>query len=218
MSQQPTKSNEFFSNYHIPQGVLNDNTLINFYELQNEYEIMELMDIAYETADKISPTGTRTPIDIKIIEQKRKELEDELRVRQQEEKEDEQHRQNWQNWAEHERKKTELSLKKEKLEQMTRLQKALENPKIKDLLLKVMNHELTPEKAFSTITKNSKLKEQMMTLTSTHGRGGKSRIFRRKNTKMTSKSIRTARMARTARSTRRTRRHRNSSTRRSRRK
>ena len=47
----------------------------------------------------------------------------------------------------------------EKLEKMKRLQRALENPKVGDLLLKVMNREITPQQAFDSINSNPDLKK-----------------------------------------------------------
>ena len=44
-------------------------TAIDTSNLENEEEIMRLIDIAYEIADDLSPTGTRTPNDIDNIEQ-----------------------------------------------------------------------------------------------------------------------------------------------------
>ena len=92
---------------------------------------------------------------------------------------------------------------------MNRLRQALQNPEVTDLLLKVMNHQFTPQQAFNSINAIPNLKKQMLSLTSKGSQGGKSRIFRRKNKKMTSTS---------KQKTRGTRRHRKSSTRRSTRK
>jgi hypothetical protein len=196
--------------------VINNGIAINTGELQNDEEIKQLMEIAYEMADELSPTGQRTPFDIEMIETKRKQLEEELRQRTEEKEEDQKHRDAWQGWAEQQRKKRELSLK---IEQMNRLQEALKKPEVKDLLknpevtdllLKVMNHQFTPQQAFKSINAIPNLKKQMLSLTSKGTRtGGKSRIFRRKNKKMTSTSRRKVRG---------TRRHRKSSTRRSTRK
>lgn len=52
--------------------------LIDVGHPENDTEIMELLDIAYEIAYKDSPTRTRTPLDIEIIESKRRELENKL--------------------------------------------------------------------------------------------------------------------------------------------
>lgn len=170
---------------------------------------MELLDIAYEIADKDSPTGTRTPFDIEIIESKRRQLENQLLESQREEEEDKKRSDAWQAFAERERQKTELSVKKEKLDKIKRLQKALENSEVKELLFKVMKSNTTPQKAFAYIKANPIFTENMMRLTLKGKSGGKSRIFRRKNKKTRSKSRRNAQ---------RTRRHRKSSTRRSTRK
>jgi predicted transcriptional regulator len=198
---------DIFNKYNIPSTLLNDNELIETDKPIDDEEIMELMNVAYQIADKSSPTGTRTPFDIEILETKRKQLEEDLLDREKEEKEYTEFRKAVQDNAEKERKKTELSVKREILERINRLQNALKNPKIKELLLKVINHKLTPEQAFASIKENSSLKEQMMrlTLNGVGKRGGKSRVFRRKNKKSTS---------RTRRSMRSTRRHRKSSSRR----
>ena len=92
------------------------------------------------------------------------------------------------------------------------LKKALENSEVKELLFKVMKSNTTPQKAFADIKANPIFTENMMSLTLKGKRGGKSRIFRRKNKKTRSKSRRNAQR------TQRTRRHRKSSTRRSTRK
>jgi hypothetical protein len=192
-----------YEQYKIPISVLDKNTIINTDEPADEYEIMGLLNYAYDQADEISPTGRRTPQDIDNIENFKKQLEEDLHRRQKEAQEDEAHSASWQAWADTQRKKSEDSVKREKLEKITRLQEALKNPKIKDLLLKVMNHQLTPQQAFADIKDNAGLKEKMMSLTLKGRRGGKSRVFRRKNKKTTSKSTRC---------TRSTRRHRKSST------
>ena len=198
---------DIYNQYNIPRVVLNGDEFIEFDKPIDDEEIMELMNVAYQIADKSSPTGTRTPFDIEILETKKKQLEQDLLDREKEEKEYTEFRKAVQDNAEKERKKTELSVKREILERINRLQNALKNPKIKELLLKVINHKLTPQEAFDSIKANSSLKEQMMRLTLKGlGQGaGKSRIFRRKNKKSTS---------RTRRSMRSTRRHRKSSSRR----
>jgi hypothetical protein len=198
---------DIFNKYNIPSTLLNDNELIETDKPIDDEEIMELMNVAYQIADKSSPTGTRTPFDIEILETKRKQLEEDLLDREKEEKEYTEFRKAVQDNAEKERKKTELSVKREILERINRLQNALKNPTIKELLLNVINHKLTPKEAFASIKENSSLKKQMMrfTLNGVGKSGGKSRIFRRKNKKSTS---------RTRRSMRSTRRHRKSSSRR----
>lgn len=198
---------DIFNKYNIPSALLNDDELIETDKPIDDKEIMELMNVAYQIADKSSPTGTRTPFDIEILETKRKQLEQDLLDREKEENEDTEFRKAVQDNAEKERKKTELSVKREILERINRLQNALKNPTIKELLLNVINHKLTPQQAFASIKENSSLKEQMMhlTLNGVGKSGGKSRIFRRKNKKSTS---------RTRRSMRSTRRHRKSSSRR----
>lgn len=196
----------------IPSLVLHGNVLINTDEPDDDEEIMELMNIAYKLADELSPTGTRTPLDMKILDEKKKELESYLSQINKEDEEAKAHSASWQAWAAQERKKTELSVKREKLEKMKRLHEALKNPKIKELLLMVMNRQLTPQQAFADIKAKPDLQKQMMSLTLKGRSGGKSRVFRRKNKKMTSTSKRNVRR------TRHTRRHRKSSTRRSTRK
>jgi len=89
---------------------------------------------------------------------------------------------------------------------MERLKEALKNSKVQDLLLKIMRRQMTPQQAFGAVTKHPKSKEQMMGLTLKGTNGGKSRVFRRKNKKMTSTSRRKVRG---------TRRHRKSYSRRS---
>jgi hypothetical protein len=203
-----------YDKYDIPDGVLNNDEIIKTYELVDDDEIWYLLNFAYDKADEISPTGRRTPEQIDEIEQLKKELEEDMRQRQKEAEEDKAHSDSVQAWADTQRKKREDSVKREKIEKITRLQEALKNPKIKDLLLKVMNRKITPEQAFADIKANTDLKGKIMSLTyPTKYRGtrigGKSRVFRRKNKKTTSTSRRNAR---------RTQRHRKSSTRRSRRK
>jgi len=195
-----------------------DDTAIDTSNLENEEEIMQLINIAYEIADDLSPTGTRTPNDIDNIEQLKTQLEYELAQRKIEEEQDRLHSLAVQSWAEKQRENKKLLVKQDKLEKMKRLHDALKNPKVGDLLFKVMNNTLTREQAqkqaFAAINSNPGLKKQMMSLTwtGTETRGGKSRVFRRKNKKMTSKSRRNVRR------TRHTRRHRKSSSRRSTRK
>ena len=209
MSKTNMPETDLYEKYKIPNEVLDDDTFIKTDELVDD-EIMFLLNYAYEIADELSPTGRRTPKQIDEIEQLKNQLKQDLRQRQKEAEEDQLHTASWQAWADIERKKREDSVKREKLEKITRLQEALKNPKIKDLLSKVMNRKLTPQQAFADIKDNSGLKEKMMSLTLKGPRtGGKSRVFRRKNKKTTSTSRRNAR---------RTRRHRKSSTRRSTRK
>lgn len=190
-------------------------TAIDTSNLENEEEIMRLINIAYEIADDLSLTGTRTPNDIDNIEQLKKELENNLRESQKETEDDRLRSVAVQSWAEKQREKIDQSLKTEKLEKMKRIHDALKYPKVGYLLLKVMNKTLTQQQAFAAINSNPGLQKQMMSLTlkGTGTRnGGKSRVFRRKNKKTRSKSRRNAQR------TQRTRRHRKSSTRRSTRK
>ena len=123
----------------------------------------------------------------------------------------------WKAYAARIQKRIRDDVKEDRSKQMTRLQEALKDPNIKDILLKVMTRRLTPDKAFHDIKANPGLNQEMMRFTlkgsgtgsGTGKKGGKSRVFRRKNKKTTSKSKRNAR---------RTQRHRKSSTRRSTRK
>lgn len=140
------------------------------------------------------------------------QLVNELAKREREIEEDKTRSDAVQKWAKDQREKINQSLKLEKIDKMERLQRALKNPKVRDLLLKVMNHKITQEQAFADIKSNPDLKKQMMSLTLTGTgtrKGGKSRVFRRKNKKTRSKSRRNAQY---------TRRHRKSSSRRSTRK
>jgi hypothetical protein len=201
------------SNYGVPPVFINDDDVeIITSEPIDDDEIMMLMNALYLGADRISPTGERSLYDMEILDKTKKELDRRLREIIKEKGNAQADSNAWQAFAENERTKTELSVKREKLEKMNRLKKALENPEIKDLLLKVMNRQLTPQQAFADIKANHKLKEKMMSLTLNGRRGGKSRVFRRKNKKMTSTSKRNVRR------TRHTRRHRKSSTRQSTRK
>jgi len=193
--------------------IVHNDSIIDPGELQNDEEIMRLMDLAYQMADEVSPTGQRTPSDIDMIELKRKQLEEELRQRTKEEKDDQKLRDDWQYWAQREREKTELSLNREQLKRFKeavknpRVKDLLLKPKVQDLLLKIMRRQMTPEQAFGAVTKDPDLKKQMMGLIyQGTKKGGKSRVFRRKNKKMTSTSRRKVRG---------TRRHRKSYSRRS---
>ena len=195
--------------------VFNNDKVFNTEELETNDEIMNWLQLALEHADDISPTGSRSPHDISMLEIEKKRLEQELEQRQQEETDAKKHSAVWRTWADSKRKQINDSVKRDLSKRMTRLHEALENPKVKDLLLKVMNRTISKEQVFDAIKENTELKEQIMTLTrpiSNRGKGntgGKSRVFRRKNKKRTSTSKRNAR---------RTQRHRKSSTRRSTRK
>ena len=193
---------------------INNGEVFNTEELDNDEEIMKLLTNTVKTADELSPTGSRTPHDVSMLEKEEKRLKEDRRKREQQEAEDNAHRASWQTWANTQRQKRNDSLKREKINKITQLQNALKDPKVKDLLLKVRDRTILPEQAFDDINDNSSLKEKMMSLTRplskrVTDRGGKSRVFRRKNKKTTSTSRRNAR---------RTRRHRKSSTRRSTRK
>lgn len=202
-----SKASNTIHEYGIPSLILDDDKFIKTDNPIDDDEIMLLVNIAYTMADEISPTGKRTPNDIDKIEQLKNQLNNEMLERKREEEQDNEHSKAWQIWAEQQRKKRELPVKRE---QMNRLRQALQNPEVTDLLLKVMNHQFTPQQAFNSINAIPNLKKQMLSLTSKRTRkGGKSRIFRRKNKKMTSTS---------KQKTRGTRRHRKSSTRRSTRK
>ncbi len=184
--------------------------------VENDIEIMDLMNTAYQAADKYNLTKTRSPDVIQNLNELKNQLEKDLLDREKDKKEINEHRLAWQAWAERQGETRELSVKREKSEKMKRLQRALENPEVKDLLLKVMNRKITPQEAFDSIKANHMLKNQIQGLTLTGlngtGKGGKSRVFRRKNKTTRSKSRRNVRR------TQHTRTHQKSSTRRSTRK
>lgn len=195
--------------------LITDDISIDTGELQNNEEIMLLMDFAYEMADELSPTGTRSPDDIKLIESTKKQLQDNLARKTQDEKSDEEYSKAWQLWAEQQRKKSESFLTQDKREKMNRLQDALKNPKVQDLLkkpkvqdllLKIMTRQMTPQELFANAKESPYFRKAMSLVTLQGTKGGKSRVFRRKNKKMTSTSRRKVRG---------TRRHRKSYSRRS---
>jgi hypothetical protein len=203
--------------------VLHNDQVFNTEELENDEEIKKFIDIAYDYADTLSPTGSRSPHDVSMLEKEEKQLKEDLLKRKQQEAEDNAHSASWRTWADSKRKQINDSVKRDLSKRMTRLHEALKDPKIKDILLEVMNRTISKEQAFddikdlniqqafNDIKANPSLKNQMMSLTlkGPANTGGKSRVFRRKNKKTTSTSRRNAR---------RTRRHRKSSTRRSTRK
>lgn len=204
--------------HKIPLFLLNDDEFIKTYEPKDDEEIDLLMDALYIAADRKS-AGQRTPENINRLTKIRHILDAELKERERDEI-DEQERsesrqQNAAQTAERDRERTKLSVKKEKIEKMERLKKALKNPKVKDLLVKIRMRQMTPQQAFGAVKSKPRLNEQMMrttlqgTRTGTRKKGGKSRIFRRKNKKTTSTSRRKVRG---------TRRHRKSYSRRSTRK
>ena len=189
---------------------------------ENSDEINNLVSATYELLNQDTPTGRRTPEDIRNIENFRKDLKQNLYDTELDEIENQHNRENWLAYAEKIRKQNEnlnndlikRFHSKQKPQEIMHLNKALENPKVKDLLLKVRDRTISPKQVFDAIKENTDLKEQITTLTRpiskrVTGTGGKSRVFRRKNKKTTSTSRRNAR---------RTRRHRKSSTRRSTRK
>jgi len=197
--------------YDIPLTILDDDVLINTYEPINHEEISLLMNVLYQAADKRSPTGRRTPADIERLINIQKVLEKSLNEREEQEMNDQQRSNSVQAIAEQERKKTETSVKQEIKEKMNRIHQALQDPRIKGLFYKpdTTRMPIKPEDAFADIKSKPELEKQMMRLTLRGRRGGKSRVFRRKNKKTRSKSRRNAQY---------TRRHRKSSTRRSTRK
>ncbi len=198
----------FFDKYGIIRTTINNNnTFVDRDDPESMQEILELIFMAYTNADKFSPRGgPRTIADLDTIQQKEQQLVEVLTNKQLEKEDDEAYSKLWQEWADRERKKRDLSLNREK---MKRLHDALKNPEVKDLLLNVMKHKITPQQAFHDIKANPDLKNQIQGLTLNGKLGGKSCVFRRKNKKTTFKSRRNAQ---------RTRRHRKSSTRRSTRK
>lgn len=207
------ESTDIYDRYGMSRIIVYNDNLIDLDNPTNDEEIKNLIDTAYEFADKQSPTGTRTPSDVKLLENKRKELEQMLSEMEEEKSQNQMNRESWEAHAARTQKRIRDDVKEDRSKQMTRLQEALKDPNIKDILLKVMTRRLTPDKAFHAIKANTGLNQEMMRLTlkgtGTGKKGGKSRVFRRKNKKTTSKSKRNAR---------RTQRHRKSSTRRSTRK
>jgi len=202
--------------YEFPFFIIDNDEVITTYKPKDNEEIDLLMEALYIAADRKSD-GQRTPENIDRLTKIRHILDAELKERERDEI-DEQERSKIRQkkaaqTAEQDRERTELSVKKEKIEKMERLKKALENTQVQDLLFKVMNNRIKKEEAlFGAVTKNPKSKEQMMGLIyqgTRKRKGGKSRVFRRKNKKMTSTSRRKVRG---------TRRHRKSYSRRSTRK
>jgi len=200
--------------YEFPFFIIDNDEVITTYKPKDNEEIDLLMEALYIAADRKS-AGQRTPENIDRLTKIRHILDAELKERERDEI-DEQERSKIRQkkaaqTAEQDRERTELSVKKEKIEKMERLKKALENTQVQDLLFKVMNNKIKKEEAlFGAVTKHPKSKEQMMGLIyQGTNKGGKSRVFRRKNKKMTSTSRRKVRG---------TRRHRKSYSRRSTRK
>ena len=205
---------DILNEYELPLVILDDDELINTYEPINNDEIIMLMNALFLAADNKSPTGTRTPVDTERLTNIQRILEKNMSERKKAEDAEQERSDSVQQIAEREREKTELSVKKDIIEKMKRLHQALQDPRIKGLLYKpeYTKRLITPEKAFADIKAETDLRKQMMSLTLKGRSGGKSRVFRRKNKKMTSTSKRNVRR------TRHTRRHRKSSTRRSTRK
>ncbi len=211
------ESTDIYDRYGMSRIIVDNDNLIDLDNPTNDEEIKNFIDTAYEFADKQSPTGTRTPSDVNRLEIKRKELKQMLSEMEEEKSQNQMNRESWEAHAARTQKRIRDDVKEDRSKQMTRLQEALKDPNIKDILLKVMTRRLTPDKAFHAIKANPGLNQEMMRLTlkgpgtgsGTGNKGGKSRVFRRKNKKTTSKSKRNAR---------RTQRHRKSSTRRSTRK
>ena len=123
-----------FSDYGVPPVFINDDDVeIITSEPKTDDEIRMWMTALYEGADRKSPTGTRSPYDMEILDETKKKLERRLREIIKERYDAQADSDAWQAWAAQERDKTKLSVKREKLEKMNRLKKALENPEIKDL-------------------------------------------------------------------------------------
>ena len=204
---------DIYDRYDMSRFTVNNDNLIDLDNPTDDEEIMNLINTGYKLADKKSPTGTRSPFDVEILEKKRKELEKTRSEMEEEERQNKMNRESWEAYAARIQERNRDYVKEDRSKRMTRLQEALKDPNIKDILLKVMPRRLTPDKAFHAIKDNPGLNQEMMRLTlkgtGTGQKGGKSRVFRRKNKKKTSKSKRNAR---------RTQRHRKSSTRRSTRK
>lgn len=211
------KSTDIYDRYGMSRIIVDNDNLIDLDNPTNDEEIKNLIETAYEFADEQSPTGSRSPDDVNLLENKRKELKQMLSEMEEEKSQNQMNRESWEAHAARTQKRIRDDVKEDRSKQMTRLQEALKDPNIKDILLKVMTRRLTPDKAFHAIKANPGLNQEMMSLTlkgpgtgsGTGKKGGKSRVFRRKNKKTTSKSKRNAR---------RTQRHRKSSTRRSTRK
>lgn len=205
-----TKIINILQEYDIPLTILDDDVLINTYEPINDEEISLLMNVLYTAARKSD--RKITDADIKRLINIQKVLEKSLNKREEQEMNDQQHSNSVQAIAEQERKKTEILVKQEIKEKMNRIHQALQDPRLKGLFYKPDATRMLPEDAFAAIKANPRFNKQMMDLTLNRKRAGKSRVFRRKNKKTTSKSRRNAQR------TQRTRRHRKSSTRRSTRK
>jgi len=198
--------------HEIPLFLLDDDEFIKTYEPKDRDEIDLLMNALYIAADRKS-AGQRTPENINRLTNISRILEADLNERKQHEIDDqersESRKQNAAQTAERHRKRIEKSVRNEKIEQMKRLQEALKKPEVQDLLVKIRMRQMTPQKAFGAVKSKSEWNEQMMqtTLQGTRTKtGGRSRVFRKKNKKMTSTSRRKVRG---------TRRHRKSYSRRS---
>jgi len=157
-----------------------------FGDPENSDEIDNLVNATYNWLDEDTPTGRRTPEGIRNIENFRKELKKDVDDIELEKRENEINRMSWQAYSDRKRKQNENLNKDEikrfhsnqKTQEILQLNKALENPKVKDLLFKVITQRISPQA-------NPDLKEIMMSLTlnGTGNKGGKSRVFRRKNKK-----------------------------------
>jgi len=207
---------KILTEYELPEVLLDNDVFIKTYEPKDDEEIDLLMDALYIAADKRSPTGTRTPANVERLINIRNKLHDELEKRKYdeiaEEKRSENLRQNVALNAQRDHERVLLSVRNEKIEKMKRLKEALKNPRVQDLLVKIRMRQMTPQQAFEAVKSNPEWNEQMKQTTLQETRkikGGKSRVFRRKNKKMTSTSRRKVRG---------TRRHRKSYSRRSTRK
>jgi len=197
--------------HEIPLFLLDDDEFIKTYEPKDRDEIDLLMNALYIAADRKS-AGQRTPENINRLTNISRILEADLNERKQHEIDDqersESRKQNAAQTAQRDRERIEKSVRNEKIEKMKRLKEALKNPRVQDLLLKVMNDKIKPQQAFRAVIEDPDSKTKMMSLTSkgTTKTGGRSRVFRKKNKKMTSTSRRKVRG---------TRRHRKSYSRRS---
>jgi len=147
------KSTDIYDRYGMSRIIVDNDNLIDLDNPTNDEEIKNLIETAYEFADEQSPTGSRSPDDVNLLENKRKELKQMLSEMEEEKSQNQMNRESWEAHAARTQKRIRDDVKEDK--------------------------------------------------------GGKSRVFRRKNKKTTSKSKRNAR---------RTQRHRKSSTRRSTRK
>ena len=68
------ESTDIYERYKIPNIIVDNENIIDLDNPTNDEEIMNLINTAYELADTKSPTGTRSPFDVKILEKKEKRI------------------------------------------------------------------------------------------------------------------------------------------------